>query len=232
MNSLNAFLKVPAVKLRFKKFKMNDDTEAKQIAMELNAAGKLSDYTLLTEMGHDPEVESEANKALRVDITEEQIKAGEMQAEAQGKALIIQAKYQVRAQRAANDERLKIQAELFQEELTQENLGIPEDPLKLVDKYAMEIFYMSPKAQEQYLNELSRRMPITYRLVLDRLNMYQTEMNTIPVIGEQMENPVIAKENSMAEAVGKEAIKQEGPPKRKKINLKKEKIRGQTQGQP
>lgn len=230
MNRLNAFLKVPAVKLRFKKFKMTDDSEAKQIALELNAAGKLSDYTLLTEMGHDPEVESEANKALRADLTEEQIKAGEMQAEAQGKALVIQAKYQVRAQRAANDERLKMQAELFQEELTAENLGIPEDPLKLVDKYAMEIFYMDPKVQEQYLNELSRRMPITYRLVLDRLNMYQTEMNTIPVIGEQMENPVVQEEKAMAEAVGKESIKQKDPQKRKKVNIKKEKIRGQTRG--
>jgi len=226
MERLNAFLKVPKVKLKFAKFKMNDDSETKQLAIELNAAGKISDYTLLSEMGHDPETEAIANKAMRETLSEEQIHAGELQAEAQGKAMVIQARYQVRAQRAANDERMKLQAELFQDELVKENLGIPEDPMKLIDKYAMEIFYMDPKSQQQYLDEMSVRMPITYRLVLDRLNMYQTELYNLPMIGEQMPSGT---------AIQQEAPNQQQVGTRQKDKVKvrdKAKTKGQTRGQP
>lgn len=227
MDRLNAFLKIPAVKLKFKKFKMNDDSEAKALSIELNAAGKISDFTLLSEFGLDPEKEVEANKAMRETLTEEQIKAGEMQAEAAGKAMVIQARYQVRAQRAANDERLKIQAELFQEELVKENIGIPEDPMKLVDKYAMEIFYMEPETQQTYLNKMSEDMPITYRLVLDRLNMYQSELYNLPMIGDQMESPAMMEEQGAT-------TQPPAPKERKKITVKKqgEKTRGQTRGTP
>jgi len=226
MERLNAFLSIPKVKLKFAKFKMNDDSETKQLAIELNAAGKISDYTLLSEMGHDPETEAIANKAMRETLTEEQIHAGELQAEAQGKAMVIQAKYQVRAQRAANDERMKLQAELFQDELVKENIGIPEDPLKLIDKYAMEIFYMDPKTQQQYLDEMSVRMPITYRLVLDRLNMYQTELYNLPMIGEQMPSGT---------AIQQEAPNQQQVGTRQKDKVKirdKAKTKGQTRGTP
>ncbi|KKM74131.1 hypothetical protein LCGC14_1403520 [marine sediment metagenome] len=227
MDRLNAFLKIPAVKLKFKKFKMNDDSEAKALSIELNAAGKISDFTLLSEFGLDPEKEVEANKAMRETLTEEQIKAGEMQAEAAGKAMVIQARYQVRAQRAANDERLKIQAELFQEELVKENIGIPEDPMKLVDKYAMEIFYMEPETQQTYLNKMSEDMPITYRLVLDRLNMYQSELYNLPMIGDQMESPAMMEEQGAT-------TQPPAPKERKKITVKKqgEKTKGATRGQP
>jgi hypothetical protein len=229
MERLNAFLKVPAIKLKFKKFKMNDDSEAKALSIELNAAGKISDFTLLSEFGLDPEKEVEANKAMRETLTEEQIKAGELQAEAAGKSMVIQAKYQVRAQRAANDERLKIQAELFQEELVKENLGIPEDPMKLVDKYAMEIFYMDPETQQTYLDRMSNSMPITYRLVLDRLNMYQSELYNLPMVGDQMENPA-----KIEEDMGASAAQAPEPKKRKKVTVKKqgEKTKGQTRGTP
>lgn len=226
MERLNAFLSIPKVKLKFAKFKMNDDSETKQLAIELNAAGKISDYTLLSEMGHDPETEAIANKAMRETLTEEQIHAGELQAEAQGKAMVIQARYQVRAQRAANDERMKLQAELFQDELVKENIGIPEDPLKLIDKYAMEIFYMDPKTQQQYLDEMSVRMPITYRLVLDRLNMYQTELYNLPMVGEQMPSGT---------AIQQEAPNQQKVGTREKDKVKvrdKAKTKGQTRGTP
>jgi len=231
MNRLNSFLKVPAVKLKFKKFKMNDDSEAKALSIELNAAGKISDFTLLSEFGLDPDKEVEANKLMRETLTEEQIKAGEMQAEAAGKALVIQAKYQVRAQRAANDERLKIQAELFQEELVKENIGLPEDPMKLVDKYAMEIFYMEEGQQQKYLDEMSRGMPITYRLVLDRLNMYQSELYNLPMVGDVMKNPATADQEAVAT---NSTTSPSTGSKRKKVTLKKKssttKTKGQTRG--
>lgn len=227
MDRLNAFLNVPKIKLKFKKFKMNDDSEAKQLAFEMNASGKISDYTLLSEMGMDPEVEAQANKLMRESLTEEQVRAAELQAEAQGKALVVNAKYQVRAQRAANDERLKIQAELFQEELAAENIGIPADPIKLIDKYAMEIFYMDPKTQQKTLDDMGQKMPITYRLVLDRLNMYQSELYNLPMIGEPMQPPTPEKD--------KEAPNAQKPGTREKDKVpirKKEKSKGQTRGTP
>jgi len=168
-----------------------------------------------------------ANKYMRTELTEEQIKASELQAEAQGRALVINARYQVRAQRAANDERLKLQAELFQEELAQENIGIPADPIKLIDKYTMEIFYMDPKTQQKTLDDMARKMPITYRLVLDRLNMYQSELYNLPMIGEPMQPPATAEE--------KEKPNQQKPGTRQKDKIpirKKEKSKGQTRGTP
>lgn len=225
MDRLNAFLKVPKIKLKFKKFKMNDDSEAKQLAVDMNAAGKISDFTLLSEFGMDPKVEAEANKNMRETLIDEQIKAGEQQAEAQGKAMVISAKYQVRAQRAANDERMKLQAELFQDELVKENIAIPEDPLKLIDKYAMEIFYMDPPTQQKYLDGMATSMPITYRLVLDRLNMYQSEMYNLPMVGETMPNPAAEQEAPNQQQVGTR--------QKDKVKIKKgEKTKGQTRGTP
>jgi len=124
---------------------------------------------------------------------------------------------------------MKLQAELFQEELIKENIGLPEDPLKLIDKYAMEIFYMDPPTQQKYLDEMATTMPITYRLVLDRLNMYQTEMYNMPVVREQMENPVAAQEAEMEKEVNKATIKEEAS-ERKSRSIKKEKTKGQTRG--
>lgn len=222
MERLNAFLKIPKVKLKFTKFKMNDDSEAKQLAIQLNARGKISDYTLLSEFGLDPVIEQESNKLIQSALSEQEIKSQELLAEAQGRALVIQAKYQVRAERAANDERLKMQAELFQEELMRENKGIPEDPIKLIDRYAIEIFYMDQQTQQKYLDEMSQRMPITYRMVLDRINMYQTELYRKPV---SIENNIKTKEAPNSKPLGTR--------EKDKVKIRdKQKVRGQTRGTP
>ena len=99
-NRIRLYLGLPDVDLGFTEFKMADDIQRKQIVIQLNAANKISDHTMLTELGFDYddeqsmiEKESEARNRIQ-SIT---MKA---QTEAQGEASIIQAKYQARAQEA------------------------------------------------------------------------------------------------------------------------------------
>ena len=49
---------LPRVKVSLQEFKMADDTERKRLYMELNAARKLSDETMMEEFGVDPDIES------------------------------------------------------------------------------------------------------------------------------------------------------------------------------
>lgn len=102
-NRIRLYLSLPDVDLGFTEFKMADDIQRKQIVIQLNAANKISDHTMLTELGFDYddeqamiEKESEARNRIQA-IT---MKA---QTEAQGEAQILQARYQARAQEAMNE---------------------------------------------------------------------------------------------------------------------------------
>lgn len=99
-NRIRLYLGLPDVDIGFTEFKMADDIQRKQIVIQLNAANKISDHTMLTELGFDYDdeltmIEKEAEQRNRIQsIT---MKA---QTEAQGESQIIQAKYQARAQEA------------------------------------------------------------------------------------------------------------------------------------
>lgn len=102
-NRIRLYLSLPDVDLGFTEFKMADDIQRKQIVIQLNAANKISDHTMLTELGFDYddeqsmiEKESEARNRIQT-IT---MKA---QTEAQGEAQILQARYSARAQEAMNE---------------------------------------------------------------------------------------------------------------------------------
>jgi len=102
-NRIRLYLSLPDVDLGFTEFKMADDIQRKQIVIQLNAANKISDHTMLTELGFDYddeqtmiEKESEARNRIQA-IT---MKA---QTEAQGEAQILQARYSARAQEAMNE---------------------------------------------------------------------------------------------------------------------------------
>jgi hypothetical protein len=170
---LVSYLNYPKVKLLFKKFKMADDSETKQLAINLNAAGKISDARLVDEFGYDYAEEQEALKKSRVESLDASIDELEKQAEAQGKAAVIQAKYQVRAQTAAEQEQMKVKTEMFLDELAVENEAIPEDPTKLIEKYALQLLNMDPGTQNMVLQDMAQTKPITYSFVIQRLLQYQ-----------------------------------------------------------
>jgi hypothetical protein len=102
-NRLRLYLGYPDVEIGFTEFKMADDIQRKQIVIQLNAANKISDHTMLTELGFDYDdelkmIEKEAEQRNRI-----QAITMKAQAEAQGEAQIIAAKYQARSQEAFND---------------------------------------------------------------------------------------------------------------------------------
>lgn len=171
IDKLVSILKYPLAEVKFKKFKMSDDAQAKQLAIELSSANKISDSKLLDEFGYIYEEEQEAIKRSRSSITEERTASLRTEAEAQGEAMVIQARYQTRARIAAMQEELRVQAELFQEELAAENISIPEDPLKIIEKISLEISLLPLDIKQKKLQELAQKMPTTFSLVMKRLQM-------------------------------------------------------------
>ena len=101
-NRIQLYLGLPDVDIGFTEFKMADDIQRKQIVIQLNAANKISDHTMLTELGFDYDdeiamIEKESEQRNRI-----QALTQKAQGEAQGEAQILQAKYQARAQGASS----------------------------------------------------------------------------------------------------------------------------------
>lgn len=187
---LVAYLEYPEVKFVFKKFKMSDDSESKQLAINLNASGKISDAKLIDEFGYVYEEEQKALKKNRMESLEASIEEMEKQSEAQGKASVIQARYQVRAQAAAEAEQMRVKAEMFQDELAKENGSIPEDPFKLIEKYAIQLLNLDPATQNMQLQSLAQNAPTTYSFVIQRLMQYQAnQAGMFPDISGGQEAP-------------------------------------------
>lgn len=99
-NRLRLYLNRPDVDIGFTEFKMADDVQRKQIFIQLNAANKISDKLLLTELGIDYDEEQKAIEREAEQRNKIQALMMKAQAEAQGEASIIQAKYQTRVQEA------------------------------------------------------------------------------------------------------------------------------------
>jgi hypothetical protein len=108
-------LGLPECELKFTEFKMADDIQRKQLVMQLNAAQKISNKTLLTELGFDFEKEQETIRKevdKMMELQEIQMKA---QAKAQGEAQILSVKYQMQAQEAQAKAQQQMQEEQQQE---------------------------------------------------------------------------------------------------------------------
>jgi len=222
VHKLVHLLNYPKVDVRFSKFKMSDDAQAKQLAINLNASGKISDSKLLDEFGYNYEEEATAIKRTRLDMMNDAILQSEKDAEAQGKSQIILSKYQTRAQKAGEDEAFRLKAEIFEKELMQENQGIPEDPIKLIEKYAYEIHGLDPVNQQKKMAQLIKKAPITYGLVLERLQLIQMEANQVMAASASMEEP------SLDTAPNEKGV---GNREGDKVKLReKEKTKGQTRG--
>ena len=98
MKQVAAFMGWPEVKIRFKPFKMADDLQRKAFRFQLNAAGKISDTTLLA----DDDLDQEEENRLMIRETDTRIEATKKQqlamATVQGEAQLVMAKFQVKAQ--------------------------------------------------------------------------------------------------------------------------------------
>lgn len=101
MNRLSAFLGWPMPTARFKPFKMADDLQRQAFLFQLNAAGKISDTTMLNAI--DLKVEEESRlQMMETSIRVEALKKQQLaMAEIQGESMLIAAKYQGKAQEMA-----------------------------------------------------------------------------------------------------------------------------------
>jgi hypothetical protein len=171
-------IKLPPIKLKFKKFKMSDDVQEKQLMLEMNGASQLSTPTLLEEWGYHYADEMKLTKKHLVSTFEMQGLQKEMDAESSGKAQVILAKYQARSEKAMQDEMLKMKMELFQKELEQEFGGIPEDAFSIIDQYAIQIMALEPAMQQQTLMSLKTKTPTIAVMVMERINQYQLMMES------------------------------------------------------
>jgi hypothetical protein len=90
--------KLKPIEISMTRLKWVDDVQQKSLLMQANANAKVSDDTFVSELGHNMAKEFEKlaqEVGPRAKVQKEQMKA---QAEAEGEALVIQSRYQMKAQ--------------------------------------------------------------------------------------------------------------------------------------
>jgi len=170
IGKLHNLLNYPEVKVKFKTFKMADDAQSKQLAINLNQMGKISDAKLLSEFGYNHREEHRSIRNDREEVLRNQISESKTTAEAQGEGQIVATKYQIRAEQAAMDERYRLQLEMFEDELSAENVGVPDDHHKVIEKYAQQIINMDDASRQATFERMAKTMPVTYGFVFRRVN--------------------------------------------------------------
>ncbi len=236
IKKLNTFLGLPPIRVYFKRFKMSDDSESKQLAMNLNSMGKLSDARLLDDFGYDYNEEIQAIRKSRAEALDLQIIEKAKIAEAEGQAMMISAKYQARANKVMQDEPMKMKAELFINEISAELGTTPMDPYQLIEKYTLELLSMPDEYRNQRLQQMQQKMPITTSLIMQKLNQYFSAQAQQQQAVMQEEQRRAQKEQEEAKNVSKKEApnkKEIGQREQDKISIReKEKTVGQKRGEP
>lgn len=118
-----SFMGYPDVDGDFRAFKMADDLQRTMLYFQLVQGQKLSDRTLLEDLGFDPAVERKKMDAERGEMLELQRRMQVQQAHMQGDVMQINTRYQgesqlsqVKAQMQAQKEQMKLQQEMQQEQ--------------------------------------------------------------------------------------------------------------------
>jgi hypothetical protein len=112
-----SYLNWAKVGARFKPFKMADDLQRKAYLFQLNQAGKMSDESLLADADYDSAKEDkimELEASRRVSAMKKQRL---LQAEMEGEAMLVTAKWQNKAQAKAMVEQAAIQTEAAKEQM-------------------------------------------------------------------------------------------------------------------
>ena len=104
MPRVGAFMGWKPISTHFKRFKMADDLQRSAFHMQLNQAGKLSDESLLEESDWNSMQEAERISAEQKKLVENQRSQAVAQSNIQGETQIIMQKYQMRAQRMAEQQ--------------------------------------------------------------------------------------------------------------------------------
>jgi hypothetical protein len=166
---IETFLKFAPIKLKFKKLKMSDDPQAKELLILLANAGKISDTMLLEEFGIDVDQNRIALKSDTKFNNELLISKGEAQTEMAARGLVIEAKWKARAELAYAEEKQRIQERMFEKQLNEENGLTGQDPSEIIMRIAQKLSQMDEKEQKQELETLRLKRPVTFGFVMQRL---------------------------------------------------------------
>jgi hypothetical protein len=183
-NKVRIWLSYPNCKdIRFSDFRMADDVQRNQQLIGLNAQGKVSDQTLLSELGYDWDQEMQkiiAETEVKNYLVGLQTKGS---ARSQGEAQIIQANYQKKMQEVmgAGDPALMQDPAATQEQLapgqepnaTQEQ---PQDPFaQKVEGWANKFLKADPAMATTAITEIKAKMPAIGLAIEQRMNMLRTQ---------------------------------------------------------
>lgn len=176
MGRVSHYLNWATPTVRFKPFKMADDLQRMALASQLNDKQKISDTSLLSMM--DFNVEDEAGlqvkeTAIRMEALKKQQLA---QAEIQGEAMVVQARYQAQAQEIMMESQMKLQqqglapggeqpgfAPQMESGLAQAPKGLPLDGVAA--GIASQLRGQPQGMQEQMLSQLQETQPELAELV-------------------------------------------------------------------
>ena len=217
-----AILNINPITVKLRRLRMHDDSETKQQMDLLNQRGKISDTTLLEEMGIDVEADKKRREG---DIAyDNKIKnlIAQGDADVQATMLVGQGTAQADAEHAYVDQKARIDEKLFEEELVNEqanqDMGTGDlDPSALIHKWAIELMASPPEAQESMIMDMQKTMPATATMVMKRMQLIQSNM--IASMGEMAQ----AEEQGADREVKREQIQ---------AKEKSDKQKAQTRGTP
>ena len=157
---LAAILHLPVVRGKFKRLRMADDSEHKQLLVNLNAANKISDSSMLLEFGIDPD-EDKINRLKDIVITSEvQLKIDEQTARTNTAAMVAQSSAQAKAEMAYADTKDIENIKLLSTELAKE-LKIDQSAegetsiLSMIKKEALKLSFFPQEIQMQFIQKIS-----------------------------------------------------------------------------
>ena len=134
VNVFSKYLKYQPIDIYMAELKMADDIQRQQIAMNLEAAGKISTTRLLAEFGYDMDEENELKKKEATNKSRDYIRESILQAKAQGEGQMEAFDYQIKqqlkqveAEGAMQVAQAKAQA-IAQQKMMEMGIMPPQDP--------------------------------------------------------------------------------------------------------
>lgn len=224
---ISTYLNIPQIEVYFKKFKMNDDSEWKQLLIQLFQAKGISLSRLHEEMGINTNEETRAIEISNKKDLDTFVNQQRAQAISQGEGQLILAKYQGKAQEVLNSQAIRRKIQLFQEELMVELDNPNDDLFDVIEKITLSLKGMPDIIRNQQLLNMAKVTPITFGLVQERLGYYMAQdlQMAYGSAGVQAEVPTAREKKAPNQ-------KELGERKKDQVEVKGEKHKGPTKGEP
>ena len=176
-NKLSPYLNLPPVDISFSDFKMADDPQQKQIALQLYGMGLLSGKSLLEEWGWDVNDELRQRSLEEITKAKAQLEVIDLQSKVQGKQMVLMAKYQAQAQleggniiETGTKDSLYNKAKMKIETLMRQQGNYAPKVDELVDTLVNKIISSGPEMGQMMLETLKEKHPNLGSMVEIKLN--------------------------------------------------------------